>query len=69
MEINEKFGARVRELRNKLGISQQELAYRADLHRTYIANVESGKKNISLKSIEKLAIALDCELSSLFQNL
>lgn len=66
MEIMEKFGKRVKDLRLKLGISQEELAYRADLHRTYISSVEMGKRNISLINIQKIAKALKCEIIDLF---
>jgi two-component system response regulator len=48
----------VRLLRNRLGLSQEELAGRADLHRTYIAGIERGGRNITLKSVEKLSQAL-----------
>jgi transcriptional regulator with XRE-family HTH domain len=61
-----RFGATVRSLRHSLGISQETLAERAGLHRTYIAEVESGKRNVSLKSIEKLARALQVSIDSLF---
>ena len=66
MNIQEKVGKRVRELRNRLGISQEELADKADLDRTYITSVECGKRNISIVNVEKLAIALDVSLSEFF---
>ena len=65
MEIQEKFGKKVKELRNEMGISQEELAYRAGLHRTYIGMIERGEKNITIKNIEKLAIALNVEIGEL----
>ena len=65
-QITTRFGATVRSLRRRLGISQEMLAHRADLHRTYVAEVESGKRNISLKNIEKLARALQVTLDALF---
>jgi CheY-like chemotaxis protein/DNA-binding Xre family transcriptional regulator len=52
--------------RSQLGISQEELAERADLHRTYISDIERGARNISLESIGKLAAALDISVSALF---
>ena len=64
--ITTRFGATVRNLRHRLGISQEMLAERADLHRTYVAEVESGKRNVTLKSIEKLARALHVSIDSLF---
>ena len=59
------FGASVRAWRHKLGISQEELAGRAGLHRTYVCDVERGARNVSLESIEKLARALEVSVPSL----
>lgn len=61
----EKFGQRVREERKKLGLSQEELAARAEVHRTYIGMIERGEKNITLLNIEKIAKALNLEISEL----
>ncbi len=66
MNIQEKVGRRVRELRNRLGISQEELADKAELDRTYITSVECGKRNISIVNVEKLAIALNVSMSEFF---
>jgi CheY-like chemotaxis protein/DNA-binding XRE family transcriptional regulator len=63
------FGAAVRFRRDHLGISQEELAGRAGLHRTYISDVERGARNVSLESINRLASALEVPLSSLFLHL
>ncbi len=52
----------------RLGISQEELAGRAGLHRTYVCDVESGRRNISLESIEKLARALETPVSRLLSS-
>ena len=60
------FGATVRSWRNRLGISQEKLAERADLHRTYVSDVERGTRNVSLESIERLARALEISVSALF---
>lgn len=57
MDIKLLVGKRVKELRNNLGISQEELADLAGLDRTYITSVECGKRNISIVNIEKLAKA------------
>ena len=53
------FGERVRELRKDKGLSQEELSFKADLHRTYIGMIERAEKNITLTNIEKIAKALD----------
>lgn len=63
--IVSRFGATVRNLRFRLDISQEELAGRAHLHRTYIAGIEAGDRNVTLKSIEKLANALEVSISDL----
>lgn len=68
MKITEKFGHRIKEIRQSKGISQEELALKAQLHRTYISSVELGKRNISLLNVEKLAKALDCSISDFFNE-
>ncbi len=65
-EILIKFGERVRSLRKERGISQEELSFRAELHRTYIGMIERAEKNITLINIEKIAKALDVEIKELF---
>lgn len=52
------FGERVRKLRKKLGISQEELGFRAGLHRTYIGSIERGEQNVSIDNIHKIAKGL-----------
>lgn len=66
MDIKILVGKRVKELRNNLGISQEELADIAELDRTYITSVECGKRNISIVNVEKLANALKVTLSEFF---
>lgn len=66
MDIKLLVGKRVRELRNNLGISQEELADLAGLDRTYITSVECGKRNISIVNIEKLAKALNITIKDFF---
>ena len=60
-----RFGDRVREVRKSKGISQEELASRANLHRTYIGMIERAEKNITLLNIGRIASALDIEISEL----
>ena len=67
MDIKILVGKRVKELRNKLGVSQEELADLAGLDRTYITSVESGRRNISIVNIEKLANALKVTLKEFFE--
>ena len=65
-DIQITFGNRIRELRQAKGISQEELAEKAGLDRTYISSVERGKRNISLLNIERLAKALGVKPRQLF---
>jgi transcriptional regulator with XRE-family HTH domain len=67
-DIRSRFGARVRQLRNDRGWSQEELADRAGLHRTYIGSIERGEQNISLVNIEKLSATLGVSLAELFRS-
>ena len=60
-----KFGNNVRKFRNEKEISQEELAHRAELHRTYIGMIERAEKNITLLNIEKIACALEIEIKEL----
>ncbi len=64
--IRENVGKRIKELRHKLGISQEELADKAEIHRTYIASLEVGKRNISIVTLEKIVIALEVSMSEFF---
>jgi transcriptional regulator with XRE-family HTH domain len=60
------FGNRVRKERMKLGWSQEELAERAGVHRTYIGMIERAEKNATLESIEKIAKALKISIAEFF---
>ncbi|MEA3444001.1 MAG: helix-turn-helix transcriptional regulator [Bacteroidota bacterium] len=68
MEIKSKVGIRIKELREQNNMSQKDLAYTADLDRSYIASVENGKRNISIVNIEKVAIALKVSVKDFFNN-
>lgn len=59
------FGLKVCEERKKLGLSQEELANRAGVHRTYIGMIERAEKNITLKNIERIAKALNVSIGDL----
>lgn len=67
--IKKNFGLRIKELRNNLGISQEKFALSIDMDRTYYASVESGKRNISIVNIEKIAQGLGVTLEELFKGL
>lgn len=62
------FGQAIRGLRQEKNISQETFADMCDLHRTYISDVELGKRNVSLENIEKMANALDITLPELFER-
>ncbi len=59
-------GSRVRELRTALGISQEELAARANLHRNYIGSVERGERDIGVTSLASIVFALGTSLADFF---
>lgn len=63
-----RFGDKVRNLRKEKGFSQEELAFKAELHRTYIGMIERAEKNITLVNISKIANALDIEVKHLFDD-
>ena len=67
--ITDKVGNRIKELRKEEGISQEKLAFKAELDRTYVAGVDSGKRNLSIKSLEKILIALDVSFEVFFKNM
>lgn len=66
--ITDQVGMRIRELRNEQGISQEKLALKADIDRTYLAGVELGKRNPSIKSLEKILQALDVSFEDFFKG-
>lgn len=68
LDVKKSFGETVKKLRNGLGLSQEVLAERADLHRTYISDVERGSRNLSLENIERLAQALEVTIATLFAS-
>lgn len=64
--ILQNYGKAIRVLRQERNISQEELAELCGLHRTYISDVELGKRNVSLENIQKFAIALNVSISDVF---
>ncbi len=63
--VNKEFGRKVREKRLELDLSQEKLAFKSGLHRTYIGSVERGERNISLENIVLLAKTLGCSTGDL----
>lgn len=69
LNLSKIIGERLRGYRNQLGWSQERLAERANLHPTYIGQLERGEKNATIESISKVSAALDISLSQLFENI
>ena len=65
--VRERFGFAVKGRREELGLTQEDLAEKAGIHRTYLSDVERGSRNLSLVNIERLAAALSLRMSELFQ--
>lgn len=68
MDVKLKIGLRIKNLRELANMSQKDLAYSAELDRSYIASVENGQRNISIVNIEKIATALGVTLKEFFNN-
>jgi len=64
--IQKAFGACVRKYRSGTGLSQEKFALKINMDRTYLASVESGRRNISIENIKKIADGLNLSLSDLF---
>jgi len=64
-DISIKLGLRLRDLRMQHGLSQEELAYKAGVHRTYIGMVERAEKNVTITSLNKIAEALNTDIKNL----
>ena len=69
MMIRNKVGQRIKELRIEQGLSQEKLALKSEVDRTYIASVENGKRNISILTLEKIVKSLDVSFSKFFENM
>jgi transcriptional regulator with XRE-family HTH domain len=65
-DVRERFGSAVKFRREELGLTQEDLADRAGIHRTYLSDVERGSRNLSLVNIERLAAALAVTMAELF---
>jgi transcriptional regulator with XRE-family HTH domain len=68
-DIRERFGYAVKVRREELGLTQEDLAEKASLHRTYLSDIERGTRNVSLINIEHIAKALSLAISELFRRL
>lgn len=68
MDIKLKVGQRIKELRKGLELSQEALAYKAEVDRTYVTDVENGRRNVSLEILERLIKALDVPFTEFFNS-
>jgi transcriptional regulator with XRE-family HTH domain len=66
MNIKQKFGIKLRQLRLERALSQEKLAHLAEIDRTYLPGIEKGERNVSLSVIEKLAKALKIQIADFF---
>lgn len=68
MDVKQKFGLKIKELRKLRGLSQEKLANLSEIDRTYLPTIEKGERNVSLVVIEKLAKALNVNIKDLFDE-
>jgi len=68
MDIKQKIGARIKQLRQEKRLSQEKFSHLCKLDRTYIASVEKGKRNISIINLEKITKAFEISLSEFFED-
>ncbi len=68
-EIQKTIGLRIRELRNTTELSQEKFALKIEMDRTYLASVESGKRNISIVNLEKIIKGLNITFAEFFENM
>ena len=68
MDMKEKIGHRIRQLRKELDISQEALALKAEVDRTYVTDVENGRRNVSVEILERLISPLEVSVSSFFNT-
>lgn len=67
INIQKKFGEKLKEIRTQKELSQEKLAFKSGLHRTYISDIERGARNVSLVNIEKISKALGVSNSELLK--
>ena len=65
MDVRRRVGLNVQQLRRARGLSQEELAHRAEIHQTYLSGVETGRSNPSIQVLQRIAIALDGDIEDL----
>jgi transcriptional regulator with XRE-family HTH domain len=68
MDVRARIGLNLKELRLAKGLSQEELAHRAEVHQTYLSGVERGKRNASVLVLQRIAAALDSDIEDLVRR-
>lgn len=68
MTPEERFGANIRHRRERQGLSQEALAAKAGLHRTYIGSIERGERNVAIRNIVRIAQSLSCRPAQLLEG-
>ena len=68
MNMKEKIGKRIKELRTDKELSQQKFAYEADIERTFLTHIEKGRKNISISTLEKILSGLEISIKDFFDS-
>ena len=69
MNLQQIFGETIKKIRLEKGLSQETLAFEADIDRTYISDIEKGERNISIQVASKLALALQISFSDLIKKI
>ena len=67
-KIEQRLGDQLKIVRLKKGLTQEQLAELSGLHRTYIGSVERGERNITVKNLNKILLAMNCSLSDFFKS-
>ena len=68
-DIKQQFGERIRSLREKRSLSQENLAFLVGVHRTYLGGIERGERNVSLHNIKRIAQAFEMTISQLMEGI
>ena len=68
MDIKDKIGQRIKQLRKEIGLSQESLANEAEVDRTYVTDVENGRRNVSVEILERIIKALNVSFSLFFDS-
>ncbi|MGR3811178.1 helix-turn-helix domain-containing protein [Jiulongibacter sp. NS-SX5] len=68
MTIQEKTGCRLKEIRQSKSLSQEALGFEANVHRTYINDLENGRRNVSVGVLERILIALEISFEDFFKG-